>query len=221
MRFDAVGMRYGHGPEVLRDLSFALAPGSFHFLTGPSGAGKSSLLKLMFLSERPSRGLVSMFGEHVASLPRTTLPDIRRRIGVVFQDFRLLPHLSAYDNVALPRRIAGERDAEYRADVEELLSWVGLGAKLDAKPATLSGGEQQRVAIARAVVAKPDLLLADEPTGNVDPEMGARLLRLFTELNRFGTTVVIATHDRSLLARVPARELKLMNGTIETVQAAA
>ena len=214
VRFENVGMRYGAGPEVLRDVTFALEPGSFTFLTGPSGAGKSTLLKLVFMGEKPSRGLISLFGRDLARLQRMDLPPLRRRLGVVFQEFRLLNHLSAFDNVALPLRLAGGRAGEYTHDVEELLSWVGLGEKMHCKPATLSGGEQQRVAIARAVVAKPDLLLADEPTGNVDPDMGERLIRLFVELNRFGTTVMIATHDRALIESTRAREMRLVDGRL-------
>jgi cell division transport system ATP-binding protein len=214
VRFENVGMRYGAGPEVLRDVSFALDPGSFTFLTGPSGAGKSTLLKLVFMAESPSRGLISLFGRDLALLKRAELPSLRRRLGVVFQEFRLLDHLSAFDNVALPLRLAGHRPTDYLRDVEELLSWVGLGERMHHKPATLSGGEQQRVAIARAVVAKPDLLLADEPTGNVDPDMGERLIRLFVELNRFGTTVMIATHDRALIESTRAREIRLIDGRL-------
>lgn len=212
IRFENVGMRYGMGPEVLRDVSFHLAPASFHFLTGPSGAGKTSLLKLMFLASRPSRGLITMFDQDIATLPRAELPPLRRRIGVVFQEFRLLNHLTTYENIALPLKIQGRREESYRADVEELLAWVGLGDRMDAKPPTLSGGEKQRAAIARAVVAQPDILLADEPTGNVDPEMGQRLLRLFVELNRLGTCVLIATHDRALVEAAGAPELVLRNG---------
>lgn len=214
VRFENVGMRYAAGPEVLRDMTFVLEAGSFTFLTGLSGAGKTTLLKLITLSERPSRGLITIFGHDLATAKRSTLPGLRRRIGVVFQDFRLLDHLSAFDNVALPLRIAGGKPDDYAHDVEELLSWVGLGDRLNAKPATLSGGEQQRVAIARAVVAKPDLLIADEPTGNVDAEIGARLIRLFAELNRLGTTVVIATHDRSLVENTRAKEMRLVDGRL-------
>jgi cell division transport system ATP-binding protein len=214
VRFENVGKRYGAGPEVLRDVSFALDPGSFTFLTGPSGAGKSTLLKLVFMAERPSRGLISLFGRDLAILRRAELPSLRRRLGVVFQEFRLLDHLSAFDNVALPLRLAGHRPTDYLRDVEELLSWVGLGERMHHKPATLSGGEQQRVAIARAIVAKPDPLLADEPTGNVDPDMGERLIRLFVELNRFGTTVMIATHDRALIESTRAREIRLIDGRL-------
>jgi cell division transport system ATP-binding protein len=214
VRFENVGMRYGAGPEVLRDVTFVLESGSFTFLTGLSGAGKTTLLKLISIAEPPSRGLITLFGHDLATAKRSTLPGLRRRIGVVFQDFRLLDHLSAFDNVALPLRIAGRKESEYARDVEELLVWVGLGDRMNAVPPTLSGGEQQRVAIARAVVAKPDLLVADEPTGNVDPEIGARLIRLFAELNRLGTTVLIATHDRNLVESTRAREMRLVDGRL-------
>ena len=214
VRFENVGMRYGAGPEVLKDVSFALKPGSFTFLTGLSGAGKTTLLKLIYLAEPPSRGLITLFGRDIATTRRRDFPALRRKIGVVFQDFRLLNHLSAFDNVALPLKIAGLEEAEYAGDVRELLSWVGLGGKMNARPPTLSGGEQQRIAIARAVVARPDLLIADEPTGNVDPEMGGRLIRLFVELNRLGTTVLIATHDRALVAASGAAEMRLVAGRL-------
>src|ERR1700742_4682746 len=214
VRFENVGMRYGSGPEVLRDVSFSLEPGSFTFLTGLSGAGKTTLLKLIYVAEPPSRGLITLFGTELATAKRRDLPAIRRRIGVVFQDFRLLNHLSAFDNVALPLRLAGKKGGEFSHDVRELLSWVGLGDRMDARAATLSGGEQQRIAIARAVVARPDLLIADEPTGNVDPEMGGRLMRLFAELNRLGTTVLIAAHDRALIERTRAREMRLVDGKL-------
>jgi cell division transport system ATP-binding protein len=214
VRFENVGMRYGAGPEVLRDVSFSLEPGSFTFLTGLSGAGKTTLLKLIYVAEPPSRGLITLFGSDLSTARRKAFPALRRRIGVVFQDFRLLSHLSAFDNVALPLRLAGKRVGDYAHDVRELLSWVGLGDRMHATPPTLSGGEQQRVAIARAVVARPDLLIADEPTGNVDPEMGARLIRLIAELNRLGTTVLIATHDRALIEATRAREMRLVEGRL-------
>jgi cell division transport system ATP-binding protein len=204
VRFDAVGMRYGRGPEILSDITFQLPSGSFQFLTGPSGAGKSSLLRLIYLAERPSRGLISLFGRDSVMLPRAGLPALRQRIGVVFQDFRLLDHLSVFDNVALPLRVGGQSRSAYADDVADLLSWVGLGERMDALPPTLSGGEQQRAAIARAVISKPDLLIADEPTGNVDPAMARRLLRLFVELNRLGTTVLLATHDLALVRSLDA-----------------
>jgi len=219
VRFENVGMRYGPGPEVLRDVSFALEAGSFTFLTGPSGAGKTTLLKLMLIAEPPSRGLITLFGHDLAVTRRSTFPALRRRVGVVFQDFRLLGHLSAFDNVALPLRLAGRDARDYRQGVEELLAWVGLGDRMNARPPTLSGGEQQRVAIARAVVARPDLLLADEPTGNVDPDIGQRLIRLFEELNRLGTTVLIATHDRGLIEKAKAREMRLVDGRLVELRA--
>jgi len=203
LKFDNVGLRYGLGPEVLRDASFAVATGSFHFLTGPSGAGKSTLLRLMYLGLKPSRGRVVVFDRDVATTDRTELPALRRRIGVVFQEFRLLDHLTALDNVALPLRVRGLRESEIHKHVPELLSWVGLADQLDAKPSTLSGGQKQRVAIARAVIGRPDLLLADEPTGNVDDQIGMRLMRLFEELNKLGTTILVATHNEGLVSRFP------------------
>jgi len=214
VRFEGVSMRYGRGPETLSDLAFSLHPGSFHFLTGPSGAGKSSLLKLIYLAHRASRGRVELFGRDVSLVKPEDLPFLRRRIGVVFQEFRLLDHLSVFDNAALPLRISGRKPATYRDDVAELLQWVGLGDRMHALPATLSGGEKQRLAIARAVVDRPDVLLADEPTGNVDPAMSLRLLRLFVELNRLGTTVLIATHDEDLVARANRPTLHLERGRL-------
>lgn len=207
-------MRYGSGPEVLRDVSFALEPGSFHFLFGPSGAGKTSLLRLLYLACRPSRGLITLFGHDIATTPRAALPALRRRVGVVFQDFRLLGHLSAFDNVALPLRIAGARVEQVREHVTELLKWVGLADCLDAPPATLSGGQKQRVAIARAVITRPKLLLADEPTGNVDPDLSLRLLYLFEEMNKIGTTVLIATHNDALVNRFEHPVMRLHAGRL-------
>ena len=213
--FNSVGLRYGTGAEVLRDLDFRLGSGGFYFLTGPSGAGKTSLLKLLYLAQRPTRGRISLFGEELSDAPRDALPRFRRRIGVVFQDFRLIRHLSAFDNVALPLRIAGKSDEEVEGPVREMLAWVGLADRSSARPPTLSGGEQQRVAIARAVINRPELLVADEPTGNVDAEMAARLLHLFTALNRLGTTVVVATHDVGLIGSTPGAQIvRLEGGTV-------
>lgn len=216
-----LGLRYGRGPEVLCDIDLTLPQGSFTFLTGASGAGKSSLLKLAYLSLKPSRGLITLFGEDVSTLKASELQVLRRRIGVVLQDFRLIDHLSVWENVALPLRIAGRTRADYIPDVNELLNWVGLGHRRNALPPTLSGGEKQRCAIARAVIAKPDLLIADEPTGNVDPEIGARLLRLFAEMNRMGATVLIATHDVKLIKTVSARTLQLQDGRLTEDRTAA
>ncbi|HZB38084.1 MAG TPA: cell division ATP-binding protein FtsE [Beijerinckiaceae bacterium] len=210
--FENVGIRYGLGPEVLGDLTFSIAPRSFQFLTGPSGAGKTTLLRLILLAVRPTRGLISLFGEDVAAIESAALTRVRRRMGVVFQDFRLLDHLTTFENVALPLRVQGRDEASYRAEVVELLRWVGLGERMHVLPPILSGGEKQRAAIARAVIARPELLLADEPTGNVDPSLARRLLRLFIELNRLGTSIVIATHDFSLMDQVDARRLVLGEG---------
>jgi len=214
VRFENVGLRYGLGPEVLRDLNFQIEPHSFQFLTGPSGAGKTSLLRLLFLSLRPTRGLISMFNSDVATLSKDALATLRRRIGIVFQDFRLLDHMTTYENVALPFRVMGKDESSYRNEVVELLHWVGLGDRMSALPPVLSGGEKQRAAIARAVIARPQLLLADEPTGNVDPNLAQRLLRLFIELNKSGTTVVIATHDIGLMDQFDARRLVLHEGRL-------
>jgi cell division transport system ATP-binding protein len=215
LQLDAVGLRYGYGPEVLRDVSVRLAAGEFAFLTGASGAGKTSLLRLLFLALKPTRGRLELFGEDVMSLRRKALPVLRRRIGVVFQDFRLLDHLSTFDNVALPLRILGQKPEAYTRDVKDILQWVGLGDKLDALPPVLSGGEKQRAAIARAVISKPDILLADEPTGNVDPALAKRLLHLFSELNRQGTTVLLATHDESLISQGNATIWHLEQGRLQ------
>jgi cell division transport system ATP-binding protein len=199
VRFENVGLRYGTGAEILKDISFEIRPQSFQFLTGPSGAGKTTLLRLVLLSLRPTRGLISLFDRDSASLTKDAITDLRRRIGVVFQDFRLLDHLTTYENVALPLRVQGRDESRYRAEVVELLNWVGLGERMHVLPPVLSGGEKQRAAIARALIVRPELLLADEPTGNVDPTLARRLLRLFTELHKSGTAVVIATHDLALM----------------------
>lgn len=215
IKIENVGVRYGMGPEILRDVTFDIPKDSFQFLTGPSGAGKTTLLRLLFLSLRPTRGSISMFGRELSQIPRDEFPLLRRRIGIVFQDFRLLNHLSTYENVALPLRVRGKDESTYRADVIELLEWVGLGERIHASPQVLSGGEKQRVAIARALIDRPEILLADEPTGNVDPPMAIRILSLFKELNRLGTAVMIATHDLSLMDRVDARRMFLSEGQLE------
>lgn len=212
---DRVSLRYDSAEDVLSDVSLRFEKGSFTFLTGASGAGKTSLLKLMYLAQKPSAGGVTLFGRRTGEISRSELATVRRRVGMVFQDFRLLDHLTAFENAALPRRVQGMKEKSYRRDVEELLNWVGLGERMNARPVTLSGGEQQRVAIARALVNKPDLIVADEPTGNVDPDMSRRILRLFAELNkRLGTTVIIATHDLQLLREFDAPVLRVQNGLV-------
>ena len=214
IEFENVGLRYGIGPEILSDISFEIPANSFQFLTGPSGAGKTSLLWLMLIALRPTRGVVRLFGRDASQIERNQMPDIRRRTGVVFQDFRLLNHLTTYENVALPLRVMGQEEASYRREVVDLLHWVGLGERMDALPPVLSGGEKQRAAIARAVIARPEFLLADEPTGNVDPALARRLLRLFVELNKSGAAVIIATHDIALMDQYDARRLVLHEGRL-------
>jgi cell division transport system ATP-binding protein len=213
-RLSGVGFGYAETPGVLRDVNLILPAGSFHFLTGPSGAGKSTLLKLLTLAEQPHAGTLELFGEEAGSAPRKALPAFRRRMGVVFQDFRLLDHLTAFENAALPLRLAGLKRETWAADVEEMLDWVGLSSKMEARPPALSGGEKQRLAIARAVVTGPELIVADEPTGSVDAVMGERLLKLFQSLNRLGTTVLIASHDEGLAERSGASVLRLENGRL-------
>ena len=214
IRFQRVGLRYGKGAEVLSDVSFTIEKGSFHFVTGPSGAGKTSLMQLIGLALRPSRGSIEIFGKDVSKTRRSQLPELRRRMGIIFQDFRLLDHLTVRDNVALPLRLDGRMKLDNARQVDELLRWVGLGDRLGDHPARLSGGEQQRVAVARAVVHRPDLLLADEPTGNLDDAVAMRLFRLFKELNRMGTTVIVATHNQTIIERLDEPVVMLEKGRV-------
>ncbi len=214
VKLDGVGLRYDDGPEILADVSLAIPQRSFHFLTGPSGAGKTSLLSLMYLAKRPTRGGLTLFGEDVTKAKRDRLAWLRRNLGVVFQDFRLLDHMSAFDNVALPLRIAGIGENVVQRNVSELLNWVGLEDYKNAHPAVLSGGQKQRVAIARAVVNRPKLILADEPTGNVDDTIAMRLMQLFVELHKLGASVIIATHNEPLVARFPFPRLHLDDGAV-------
>ncbi len=215
VQLNRVSLRYDRTEDVLSDVTLRFDKGSFTFLTGASGAGKTSLLRLIYLALAPSDGDVMLFGRRTSDISRSELASLRRRVGMVFQDFRLLDHLTAYENAALPRRVQGLKEKSYRNDVEDLLSWVGLGERMHARPETLSGGEQQRVAIARALVNKPDLIIADEPTGNVDPEMSRRILRLFAELNkRLGTTVIIATHDLSIVREFDMPVLRVQDGLV-------
>lgn len=214
IRFENVGLKYGMGREVLKDVSFEIPANSFQFLSGPSGAGKTSLLQLMFLSLKPNRGLIKVFGKDTARLDHSELAQLRRQIGIVFQEFRLLNHLTTFENVALPLRVQGISEPDYRQDVAELLDWVGLGHRMHVYPPVMSGGEKQRAAIARALISRPKLLLADEPTGNVDPILARRLLRLFIELHRSGTSIVIATHDTGLMDQIEARRIVLNDGAL-------
>jgi len=220
VRLENIGKRYSGGNEVLQDVTLTLDPGGFYFLTGVSGAGKTTLLKIIYLAERPSRGIVSLFDTDTATADRATQSALRRRIGIVFQDFRLVEHLSVRDNVALPLRLAGAPEREIRENVPELLAWLGLGDKIEFRPATLSGGEQQRVAIARAIVRRPDLLLADEPTGNVDDEIAMLLVRVFERINRLGTTVLIATHDVAFARQFEHERFHLEQGILSAVNGA-
>ncbi len=217
IRLSNVALRYDRGPEVLSEINVELRPGSFHFLHGASGAGKTSLLRLLFMSTHPSRGKIEMFSQDVSRVNAAKRAELRRRIGIVFQDFRLLDHLTTWENVALPLRVSGKKIEDYREDVTDLLQWVGLGDRMHAYPSILSGGEKQRAAIARAVIGKPELLLADEPTGNVDPQMARRLLRLFIELNRLGTSVLIATHDHQLMRQFKAPRIELHDRHVRIV----
>ena len=214
VRLTGLGFGYADSPGVLRAVNLILPRGSFHFLTGPSGAGKSSLLRLLTLAERPTAGRIDLFGHDATAVGRAQAPAFRRRMGVVFQDFRLLDHLDLFENAALPLRLAGRKRADYAPDVEEMLRWVGLHGRIDARPPMLSGGEKQRLAIARAVMGKPELILADEPTGSVDQAMADKLLRLFQSLNRLGATVLIASHDEALAERSGARLLRLDGGRL-------
>ncbi len=212
IELENVSYTYGDG-ALLSDVSVKLQPGSFHFLTGPSGAGKTTLLKLCYGALLPTSGRLSVLDEDIARLDRDQMALLRRRVGVVHQDCQFLDHMTLAENVALPLMVSGRAESEEQDNLTELLSWVGLGARLDAHPPELSGGERQRAALARAVILSPDVVLADEPTGNVDWEMSQRLLRLLIELNRMGKTVLIATHDLSLIraakSQVQARVLRI------------
>lgn len=216
IEFQGVTLGYA-GRELLSDVTIKLAPGSFHFLTGPSGSGKTSLIKLCYGEMTPSAGRVEVFGQDLGKLGRNATAQMRRRIGIVHQDCQFLDHLPLAENVALPLHVAGlEADT---GSLDELLGWVGLAGQADALPPALSGGERQRAALARAVITSPDLILADEPTGNVDWEMSLKLLRLLTELNRMGKTVLVATHDMNLIRaakpQVQARVLRIQGQKLQ------
>ncbi len=214
IRLDTVSMGYLSGQEVLREVSLTIQRGGFYFLSGASGAGKSSLLNVLALSVRPQRGSVKLFGIETTELERDELPPLRRRVGTVFQDYRLIEHLTIEENVALPLKIAGEPRKQSHKKVTELLKWVGLGAYHRARPEVLSGGQKQRAAIARAVVNSPDIILADEPSGNLDASLRLKFMHLFEELNKSGTTIVFATHDETLISMFQYPVLRLKEGRL-------
>ncbi len=222
IELDDVAYSYG-GAALLKDISLSLAPGSFHFLTGPSGAGKTTLLRLCYGALLPTEGRARMFGQDVTTQDRDGIAKMRRRIGVVHQDCQFLDHLNVMENIALPLTVSGQDGPETRANLKELMNWVGLDKRASARPPELSGGERQRAALARAVIMSPEVILADEPTGNVDWEMSERLLRLLVELNRMGKAVMIATHDMGLIRaakpQVQARVLRIRNRGLESAGA--
>ncbi len=217
---EGVYLRYEDSPPVLENLDLEVPAGAFRYLVGPSGAGKSSLLRLLFLEAPPTAGRITLFGESTNGAPPARLAALRRQVGVVFQDFRLLDGLSLIDNIALPRLIAGADLEETRREARELIAWVDLSDRLDARPASLSGGERQRAAIARAVIGRPRLIIADEPTGSVDDTMADRLIALFEELNRQGAAVVLATHSTNLIDRFPHPSLRLADGRVHLERSA-
>jgi cell division transport system ATP-binding protein len=212
--FEGISLSYERGAPVLDHLDLELKAGTFHFLSGPSGAGKTSLLRLVYLSLTPDKGHLRLFGESIDARDREQKAALRRKLGIIFQDFRLLEHLNVFDNAALPLIVSGQKPVDYKNDVTELLTWVGLKDRLKAMPRELSGGEKQRLAIARAVVHRPTLILADEPTGNIDYAMGLRIMRLFVELNRLGATVLIASHDEALIRATGMPVLELNQGKV-------
>lgn len=214
IRCNNLWMQYEPDRPVLQGVSFQLKPGGFYFLTGPSGSGKSTLLSMLSLAQRPSKGQMSLFGVDTATLKPQDWPYLRRRVSLVFQDFRLLPHLTVEENVALPLKIAGVDRPTIRRNVDEMLDWIDMADFAKAMPRTLSGGQKQRVSIARAVINHPEVILADEPTGNLDPKLSVKCMKLFEALNQQGTTLVIATHDDRMVQRMGHPVLRLHSGKL-------
>ena len=217
LSFENVSLTYPQNHKVLDDVSFNLDDGGFYFLTGSSGAGKSSLLRMIYQAEQPTSGRIYLFGDLLTNCERQKQAELRRKLGIVFQDFRLIPHLTALENAALPLRLTDASEEYIQKHTRELLEWVGVGHRINAYPAELSGGEQQRIAIARAVVSKPRLLLADEPTGNVDDDTALKLFHLFDELNKIGTAVILATHQSHLVEKFRKPALNLSQGRLTEV----
>ena len=217
IELNKVSFRFQREEDIFSDLTWSLPAGRLCFITGPSGIGKTSLLKLIRRELIPSRGHIHLVGEDVTQSPQSKINEARRKIGWVSQAYDLIDELNIFENIALPLRVSGQSRDQYETDVVDLMNWVGLGKKMEAFPRSLSAGEQQRASIARAVITQPALLLADEPTGNVDPEMGQRLMRLFMELNRLGTSVIIATHDQNLLSQYKADIFRIKHGKLVEV----
>ncbi len=215
-RFMGVGHQYTKGCPIFSGVSFDIERGSFHFLTGPSGSGKSSLIRILYLGLKPTIGSVELFGENARQIKPSLIPLLRQRMGVVFQEFKLLDHLKVIENVSLPLRVRGVDSKRSNKHARELLEWVGLKDQINVYPTSLSGGQKQRASIARAIVSRPQLLLADEPTGNVDDEMAMKLINLFEELNKMGTAIIIATHNQRILERFPYPQLAIEEGTVLT-----
>ena len=215
IRFDQVSFKYSpQEKDIIQNLNLELEEGSFHFLCGASGSGKTTIFRMMYMDLLPTSGNLNIFGRQVNALSRDEIAHFRRKMGVVFQNGGLLNHLSVRENVSLPLTLHGKPSAEQEKCIDEIINWVGLSEKRDVYPATLSGGEKQRVGIAKAVVNRPKLLIADEPSGNVDEAMAKRIMYLFTELNKHGTTVLVATHDKNLISAFDYPSLYLENGTV-------